>query len=280
MNKDISVEVFKPLKENNRCITWNWKGQLHNINNRFNLHFTILDSEFKDKEVSVYVHDHRESPLSHSFRIPISSKQDTQLIFRKTVKKRMARSAHNCEENYYNNSKNIFPGRYTVNSCLDTYMCLKALKICGETFDFCRDYVPNELLNKYWISNQTRLSVYECLYKGFEDGLFAGNSMQCVAPCENVQYFTSTMATPGKFKVTMMFQERNVYQYEEEQTVYTWEDFIAGIGGMIGLFCGFSILSLFELIVFLMLACASLFKRRNTNKNQDIEIVLENKNSS
>jgi len=53
----------------------------------------------------------------------------------------------------------------------------------------------------------------------------------------------------------MAYKERNVYEYEEEKTVYTWEDFIAGIGGMIGLFCGFSILSLAELIVYIGLMC-------------------------
>jgi len=281
LNKDISEDNFTPFDENKKCITWNWQGKLHNINNRYNFQFAIVNLKYKDKKsVIAYVHDHRESPLLHGFAIPLSPKQDTQLIFQKTVKKRINRSApHNCESKYYNNSRNIFPGRYTVESCLDTYMCIEALKMCGETFDYCRDFVPEKILDTYWRNNQTRLNVYRCLNNGFGNGSFVGSSSHCVSPCENVKYFTSTMATPGNFKVSMMFKEKNVYQYEEEQTVYTWEDFIAGIGGMIGLFCGFSILSLAELIVFLVLACASMFKRKSRT-NQTVEIVLENKNSN
>ena len=66
--------------------------------------------------------------------------------------------------------------------------------------------------------------------------------------------------------VTLRYAERNVYEYEEEKVIYTWVDFVAGIGGMIGLFCGFSILSIAELIVYLGLKvnlyfCAVLYSQ-------------------
>ena len=262
LNKEIDEEYFTPSPASLKCVTWNWNGQFHNAKNRVDLSLSIEDPTYQSQSVVAYVHDHRESPLSYEFNIPLSPLQDTLLIFQKSVKKRMQRSPPNdCESTYYNNSRNIFPGRYTVEACLDTYTCIETLKVCGETLNFCRDYMPAELLEQYWKANETLVNVHRCLKEGFDKGLFTADHNSCHAPCENTQYYTTSIVAPAmssdSFKVSMAFKERNVYEFEEEKTIYTWEDFIAGIGGMIGLFCGFSILSLAELVVYIGLKCMS-----------------------
>ena len=49
--------------------------------------------------------------------------------------------------------------------------------------------------------------------------------------------------------LSFSYKEKNKYESEVEKEIYSWEDFVSGIGGMIGLFCGFSILSIAELFV-------------------------------
>ena len=73
--------------------------------------------------------------------------------------------------------------------------------------------------------------------------------------------------------VTLMYSERNIYEYQEEKEVYTWEDFIAGIGGMIGLFCGFSILSIAELFVYIGLKCVFRCKGTGDGTGGNVEAV-------
>jgi len=270
LNKDISHDYFVPFGD--KCVTWNYKGQFYNAKNRVDLQVSIDNRFYIFKSVVAYVHDHRESPLSYEFNIPLSPRQDTLLIFQKSVKKRMQRSPpHNCESKYYNNSRNIFPGRYTVEACLDTYTCIEALKSCGETLDFCKKYLPVELLERYWKANKTFHNTHRCFKEGFDNGIFTGDRNSCLSPCENTQYYTTSIITPGSFKLSMAFKERNVYEFQEEKTVYTWEDFIAGIGGMIGLFCGFSILSLAELLVYIGLKCLSGYGKADepTDSNKD-----------
>ena len=57
--------------------------------------------------------------------------------------------------------------------------------------------------------------------------------------------------------VTLKYAERNVYEFQEHKQIYRWEDFIAGIGGIIG-FCGFLILSLAELFIYFSLKVATI----------------------
>jgi len=277
LNRQISSEFFSTVSESHNCMRWNWKGNFYNAKNRIDLSLYISDPVYRYRTVIAYVHHHQESPISYEFTIPLSSQQTTQLILQKTVKKRMQRSPPNhCEETYYNNSKNIFPGRYTVEACMDSYLCIETLKRCGETLDFCREYVPTSLLEKHWRFNQTFKQVYECLYDGYRRGLFDADQKYCVSPCESVKYFTTSLVTPGPSLLSLMFRERNVYELEEDRQIYTWEDFVAGIGGMIGLFCGFSILSMAELFVFIGLKCFSRFcsdKGTNELKTQKMQHI-------
>ena len=66
-----------------------------------------------------------------------------------------------------------------------------------------------------------------------------------MTPCEKEYYSISFALTPGDMKITLSFEERNVYEYFEEKFL-GWQDVIAGVG-LIGLFCGLSILSVFEI---------------------------------
>ncbi|XP_066913293.1 acid-sensing ion channel 5-like [Clytia hemisphaerica] len=271
INKDISGKYFQPTPEDSRCLTWNWNGNFSNIKNRVQLDLSVSHRGYRDKSVVAYVHDHRESPLTKEHSIPISTTFNTDIILKKSIKKRKQRSPpNNCEDTYYNNTKNIFPGRYTMESCQDTYTCIESLKLCGDVLDFCKDHLPHELLEQYWNPNVTLLEVHRCLLINFDKGSFFAPTDYCFPPCEETHYTAQTsVSVPGSMIISLIYSERNVYELQEEKLVYTWEDFLAGTGGMIGLFCGFSILSLAELTVYLCLRLVTFCVKKHNFHKED-----------
>ena len=279
VEKDLNTDYFKVFEQDDRCITWNWNGNFRNTQHNIELKFSIDDPTFKENAAVAFIHDHRESPITSAKTIPISQSFDTEITIEKTVKQRMKRdSPDSCVDQYYNNSRIIFPGRYTVANCLDSHVCVESLKQCGDVFDFCKDYIPGKLYEKYFNPNQTRSVIYECFQTGFEKGLFypADSRTSCPPPCSNTKYTTETIVTsPGQMIVTLKYAERNVYEYHEENQIYTWEDFVAGIGGMIGLFCGFSILSLAELLVYLGLKVVNIRNLARTRRKTGNSFTLD-----
>ena len=173
LNKDMKAKNFKPLVENGLCLTWNPDGEFYNMKNRFEMNVKISHKDYRDKGLGfvAYVHHHTESPISSERKICLSETLNTEISFKKIVKARKKRgNPQSCEDNYYNNSKNIFPGRYTVEACLDSYTCIQSLKRCGDSMDFCKDYLPKQLLEKYW-RNKTYKEVYNCMKKKLQRGI-------------------------------------------------------------------------------------------------------------
>ena len=162
------------------------------------------------------------------------------------------------------------------------------MKQCGAAFDYCKDYIPDGYFEIYYNYSQTTLgNVFDCFQTGFEKGSFypKDSRISCPPPCTNTVYKTQTsVSSPGDMIVTLKYAERNVYKFQEERQIYTWEDFVAGIGGMIGLFCGFSILSLAELFVYLGLKVAFIrnlvSKKNRTPGSDDTKQEIEKKKRS
>ena len=69
-------------------------------------------------------------------------------------------SPKSCMDQYYNNSRVIFPGRYTVANPLDSHVCVESLKQCGDVFDFCENYISNNLYDRYWNPNKTQGGIF------------------------------------------------------------------------------------------------------------------------
>ncbi|XP_066929171.1 acid-sensing ion channel 4-like [Clytia hemisphaerica] len=271
-SKDMIKKYFKLAHEDNQCLTWNYNGTFANAKNRVELTFEILEEHDTNKPYVVYIHDHEESPLTMDDWIPISTAFDTQIILKKTIQNRQQRPPPNsCENQYYNNSKNIFPGRYTVEACQETFTCKEALKLCGEVLDYCEGYLPHDLIEEHWIANSSLSEIQQCMLDNFEDGVFFAPTGHCIPPCKATYYgFQTIISSPGYNILALKYSDRNTYQLREEKLVYTWEDFLSGTGGMIGLFCGFSILSLAELLVYLVLKLTTFcLKKRICNEKHE-----------
>ena len=258
------------------CFQWNHNGNFNNSN-------SLIDLKVKRDSGDIfylYVHDFDENPMHIPQPIAISPKMNAAVFFEKKIIKKMNRDPPNsCVSKLYNNSKNIFPGKYTREACMDTYKCLKVLEKCGDVLDMCRDYIPKDKLEKYWAKYEVNEEEYTlsiaqgCMYGGYESGGFQASDTDCPMACERTKYTVSTSVVQRNdidyngFVLSLSYKEKNVYQVLEEKEIYTWEDFVSGIGSMIGLFCGFSALSIAELLVFLGLkavASNKYFRKKST----------------
>ena len=285
--KYISLDYFKLDQHHPQiCFQWNHNANFNNSNN-------LIDLKVKRDFANIfylYVHDFDENPMHILQPIAISPKMNAAVFFEKKIIKKLNRDPPNsCVSNLYNNSKNIFPGKYTREACMNTYKCLKVLEKCGDVLDMCRDYIPKDKLEKYWAKYEVNEEEYTlsiaqgCMYGGYESGEFQASDTDCPMACERTKYTVSTSVVQRNdkdlgFVLSLSYKEKNVYQVLEEKEVYTWEDFVSGIGGMIGLFCGFSVLSIAELLVFLGLKAVALIKYCR-KKSSDGSNSLQNEDS-
>ena len=273
----LSKKYFRTLNGSWDCIQWNYNGEFSNSQNRIDLQLSVHFFHKKITSVVAYVHDHLESPIPSDRFIRFERFSNTEIQIKKSIRRKIKRDPPNdCENQYYNNPKNIFPGKYSVEACIETYTCLEALKKCGEVLDFCGFFIPHWLLEQHWMANQSVVDVHKCLYEGYRKGLFDAGGDDCPPPCDRTYFSTSMTATqqipPTSAVVSLLYTERNVYETRTETILYTWEDVLAGVGGMIGLFCGFSILSLAELIIYTLLKVLSFFRRDKRENKSDYEM--------
>lgn len=251
----ISEEYFKVTEESpGDCVTWNFNGTFHNMKSKIEFSVTMKGQTGKG-DIAIYIHDPKESPLTMNYFIPSNINQNLDLIFHKIVEEKMNRPPPNdCIEG--GSDKDMFPGKYTITGCLDTSMCKIIYRGCGATFDFCAKYIPNQMVDQYQSINKTNFELYECIKGGFYSGRFRINPSLCPPPCKKTKIRTLSSSyvkfntTQLGFNLRMLYQERNSYELNVEKEVFTWQDLVSGVGGMIGLFCGFSLLSLLELAVF------------------------------
>uniref|UniRef100_A0A7M6DP91 Uncharacterized protein n=2 Tax=Clytia hemisphaerica TaxID=252671 RepID=A0A7M6DP91_9CNID len=273
----LDEKYFRTLNGSWDCIQWNYNGDFSNSQNRIDLQLTVDSFHEAITSVVAYVHDHQESPIPSDRFVRFERFSNTEIQIKKSIRKKIKReSPNNCENQYYNNPKNIFPGKYSVEACIETNTCLEALKKCGEVIDFCRSFIPHPLLERHWVANQSLVDVHDCLYEGYRKGLFDADGEICPPPCDRTFFSTSMSATrripPTSAVVSLLFTERNVYETQTETVLYTWEDVLAGVGGMIGLFCGFSILSFAELIIYAGLKMLLFFRKDKQKRRRDYEM--------
>ena len=256
---DVTEKVFTPTENSpNNCVTFNWNGTFFNLKNRVELYVDLM-APTATGDLVMYVHDHKVSPITMDHFIHTNIQQNVDLIFKKVVTERLNRSPpHDCFDEENDTEKSIFPGKYTTTGCLDTQLCKATLFECGVALDFCVKYIPEDLKIEHR-NNKTNRENHECLRRGFRNDLFNVDPSLCPPPCKETKFqtvpsgYVKSLVNTFKpqFKLLLAYEERDSYELNTEKEIYSWSDLISGVGGMIGLFCGFSLLSVIELIIFI-----------------------------
>ena len=201
-----------------QCLTWNYKGSFFNQNNVIDLGM----ERYKGGLFYVYVHGYEENPIHISRPIYVSPQMNTEIILEKKITHRMKRDSPNdCETQLHNNSKIIFPGKYTREGCMDSYKCMKLLEKCGDVLDMCLNYVPEDRLEKYW-KNTSIYEKYSCFREAYDSKEVDATIDQCPNSCERTRFKISTsnymsdISSQG-FVLSFLYKDKNVFDKEQEK---------------------------------------------------------------
>jgi amiloride-sensitive sodium channel len=174
---------------------------------------------------------------------------------------KLSLSHRNC---YMKNERKLkFFKIYSLRNCQIECLSEKMLTSCGcVTFDVIR-------------SNDTKICElfdYTCISKVKNETLFEDNSCNCLHPCSYTSYNLETVnnkhagnSTDGIIKIKFKENEFILMQRVQQFTIF---DFLSYIGGLLGLFAGISVLSIFEIFYFFTLRfiCEIMMVRRGEMK--------------
>ena len=153
----------------------------------------------------------------------------------------------------------IYPGKYTRTTCLDSINYLNMLKECGNTIDYVKRLLDGEFVDKYrGRRNFTQEETWDCMQR-FAGGTVSSTDL-CPVPCEELDLVTMTTVyspyNPSQhYEVEVQLQDVDSYKVVTENQVFTWDQLAGGIGGFLGLMIGASLVSVIEILVYVVL-CA------------------------
>ena len=200
-------------------------------------------------------HDPEVHEINITKKVEIEPDKKYEIKLDKTLIKRLPApftSKYSLEK-----SEDIFPGRYTRRSCIESHNFLEVFKECGDTFDYVYQFIPDEIMKKY-SQNRTIGEVKECIYDMAKKG--TQKTTECEFPCNDyglsVIHSFNDRKDPritAKYQVNIQYQKVDTYQTMEEKELYSWDQMLSEMGGLIGLIIGASALSVMEILVYLFL---------------------------
>lgn len=256
-------KYFKSINRlNHSCITWNYKGDFFDIYSHTDIKFKFnKPMHLKEKPSIIAIpHDPEIQEIDITAKIDIDPFKQYEIKLDKTIIKRLpAPFPANCTNDKVGD---IFPGKYSRHSCIETFNYLNMYKVCGDTIDYVRQYIPTDIIKKYKQTKKIR-DVVRCMtrYSSRE----SKHSLNCRFPCNDLDLSIVSTVQEGSsklvgnetvYRLSIQFQRVDTYKIMEEKELYTWDQMACEIGGFIGLVIGMSILSLIEIIVYIVLLIA------------------------
>lgn len=249
------------------CFTWNYNGDFHDAYGHAFLMFEVNETFTKQHSYIVaLVHDPRVKELDMTNRVILEPKKTYELRIVKTILRRLPSPyPSNCTAG---KPIDVFPGKYTRRTCIESKVFLKMLKKCGDVPDHVAQYIPQHIKQKYATNNSVR-DVLKCIY-GFQKEEIE-IATDCVLPCEEMELMTmlSSHEMNGKqdgnksiYRVDIQYQNVDTYRVVAEKKLFSWDQVIGEVGGLLGLVIGASFMSVIEIIAYLYLSCIDKIKSR------------------
>ena len=245
-------------KHNHSCFTWNWNGDLYDPYSHAYIEFEInKTAERKFSYMVASVHDPGVTELELTNRVFLEPSKTYQLQIKQTVLKRLPNPfPSNCT---YSMSQVIFPGKYTRRTCIESLNYIEMLKHCGDTLDYPKKFIPNDLVIKYERNNSIA-KTWGCMIM-FSKLEVTGVS-ECPVPC--VELELSVMSSYHEldrnkddnktvYRIDIQYMNVDSYRIIEEKQLYSWDQIAGEVGGFIGLVIGASFISIIEIILYLIL---------------------------
>ena len=250
---------------NNSCFTWNYNGDLHDIYSHVEIEFKFDKPELlksMDPEIIAIPHNPEVTEIDVTNKVDIEPYKKYEIKIDKTILRRLpAPFPSNCS---YEKLGDIFPGKYTRRGCIESYNYIEMYKKCGDTLDYVRNFIPDDIKRQY----KKNLSIMESIkcIRSFGDVETKGIT-RCQFPCEDLDLgIMSTFHERNMkrykspiYRISLQYQRVDAYKVMEEKELYSWDQMACEIGGFIGLVIGASVISMVEIVAFVCLAIVKRF---------------------
>lgn len=265
-NKDCANDRhFKSLgKHHHMCITWNWNGDFFDAYGHTQIYFKLNKTAgYNFSKIIAVVHDPNVTELETMFRTYMEQSKIYQLKIRKTEIKRLPYPfPSNCTNEH---PYDIFPGKYSRSSCMDSINYMDQLKECGDTFDYIKRYIPKHILRLYK-RNVSMAAAWECMRNFAKRN--DNSTDRCPVPCHEIELYTlstfhESSEDETRYQVEIQHDKFDSYKVIQEKQLYTWDQIAGEVGGFLGLIIGVSFVSVVELLAYFSLLvlekCSSVY---------------------
>lgn len=247
-------------KHNHACFTWNYNSDFYDAYSHAYIQFSAnKTADFQHSYIVALVHDPRIEELDMTNRVILEPAKTYELRIAKTVMKRLPSPyPSKCTDKKPND---IFPGKYTRRTCLESINYVNMFKKCGDVLDHHKEYIPADIVRQYK-RNETIKNIMSCVHKFSKTQVEMTDD--CPFPCEEMEL--QTMASfhemSGKkdgensiYRVDIQYQNVDSYRVVEEKMLFSWDQVIGEVGGLLGLVIGASFISFIEILAYLYLCC-------------------------
>lgn len=245
-------EHFMSLQRfNNSCIRWNYRGDFY-ATDQVNIAFAFKKPSHLQRkpDIFTYLHDPRINEIDVTGRISISPIYHYHLKIDKTYIKRLP---HPFPANCSNEKRgDIYPGKYSRHTCIESYQHIEMYKFCGETFDYIRKHIPPDIIRKY----KRNLTVFEFMNCTNDFSSHISYSYNCHFPCDDMELDIVSYShddgdiTTDKYQLSFEFQRADGYKILEEKELYPSRQMACEIGGFMMLTMGMSLISFVEIVAY------------------------------
>ena len=243
------------------CIIINPYGNLTNKNLLKPLYSLPVDKSLS-LTLAAYVHDHNDIGFSLHDRPQLFMRpsSDVTMNFRnKLIISRLpAPYTSRCKND---SDKSIFPGPYSVRKCSDTCLFDIMISKCGDVIDQWQIYLTEKKP-----VNKTNDEVRNCLRSTLSNKL----ACDCPASCKELLIEVRFVPPYNPYRSKLRFEyQSSTYTEITEVPAYPANKFITDIGGWLSLFTGMSVLSLLEILLFILLTITVICRRLNLLRKKD-----------
>lgn len=215
-------------------------------------------------DLAVWIHN-KSSPIiiddknaHYSFRVFVSSNFFTEIIIEKIIEDKLPYPYNQCLEdvNTFKINKTIID--YIIDKLNQTYTQQKCLELCFD-IDYiktnpcnCTNVSIGEVWSKCWIKLEYKnMTTCTWMYKKnfYSKHVLDKCSLYCPLECDSISYniYSTSISNYNSTKVRIYYGslKYTLLTQSPKMPIYS---FVSNIGGILGLFLGFSVVNIFEII--------------------------------
>ena len=181
---------------------------------------------------------------------------------KKIIKRQPSPYPSNCSDG--KGIENLFTSTYSIEACMQSCYLRQMLKECGVVIDRWQRYIKPGEAHQEQIKNKTDDQIKDCLdhFINYRYSNKSDTHCYCPLPCRETRLqLHVNLGRPNLLYRFEFYHYPFEITHETEVPEYPIEQFVADLGGLTGLLCGMSMLSILEIAMFVCISIIVLLKR-------------------